>query len=135
MPSRRSTYVSRDAVTEEAYQAWAGPEGSHTKVLAEGKVLVTAMLDDADLDALVYPSANPYGTIGTNLRLSPNTGLPAVTVPVGQAVATDGTVTGGGVNLELLGRDFDEGPLLGLAYALEQATQARTSPALYGPLG
>ncbi|MGO1289357.1 MAG: amidase family protein, partial [Cellulosimicrobium funkei] len=135
VPSRRSTYVSRDAVTEEAYQAWAGPEGSHTKVLAEGKVLVTAMLDDADLDALVYPSANPYGTIGTNLRLSPNTGLPAVTVPVGQAVATDGTVTGGGVNLELLGRDFDEGPLLGLAYALEQATQARTSPALYGPLG
>ncbi len=135
VPSRRSTYVSRDAVTEETYEAWAGPEGSHTKVLAEGKVLVTTMLDDADLDALVYPSANPYGTIGTNLRLSPNTGLPAVTVPVGQAVATDGTVTGGGVNLELLGRDFDEGPLLGLAYALEQATQARTSPALYGPLG
>lgn len=135
VPSRRSTYVSRDAVTEETYQAWAGPEGSHTKVLAEGKELVTAMLDDADLDALVYPSANPYGTIGTNLRLSPNTGLPAVSVPIGQAVESDATVTGGGVNLELLGRDFDEGPLLGLAYALEQATHARTSPALYGPLG
>ncbi|MFI2705364.1 amidase family protein [Cellulosimicrobium composti] len=135
VPSRRSTYVSRDAVTEETYQAWAGPEGSHTKVLAEGKELVTAMLDDADLDALVYPSANPYGTIGTNLRLSPNTGLPAVSVPIGQAVESDATVTGGGVNLELLGRDFDEGPLLGLAFALEQATHARTSPALYGPLG
>ena len=135
VPSRRSTYVSRDAVTEETYQAWAGPEGSHTKVLAEGKELVTAMLDDADLDALVYPSANPYGTIGTNLRLSPNTGLPAVSVPIGQAVESDATVTGGGVNIELLGRDFDEGPLLGLAYALEQATHARTSPALYGPLG
>ncbi|SMF19466.1 Asp-tRNA(Asn)/Glu-tRNA(Gln) amidotransferase A subunit family amidase [Cellulosimicrobium cellulans J34] len=135
VPSRHSTYVSRDAVTEETYQAWAGPEGSHTKVLAEGKELVTAMLDDADLDALVYPSANPYGTIGTNLRLSPNTGLPAVSVPIGQAVESDATVTGGGVNIELLGRDFDEGPLLGLAYALEQATHARTSPALYGPLG
>ncbi|NDO90288.1 hypothetical protein GYH36_12605 [Cellulosimicrobium cellulans] len=135
VPSRRSTYVSRDAVAEETYQAWAGPEGSHTKVLAEGKELVTAMLDDADLDALVYPSANPYGTIGTNLRLSPNTGLPAVSVPIGQAVESDATVTGGGVNLELLGRDFDEGPLLGLAFALERATHARTSPALYGPLG
>ncbi len=134
VPSRRSTYVSRDAVTAETYEAWAGAEGTHTSVLAEGKELVTAMLDDADLDALVYPSANPYGTIGTNLRLSPNTGLPAVTVPIGQAVEADATVTGGGVNLELLGRDFDEGPLLGLAYALEQATHARTSPALYGPL-
>jgi Asp-tRNA(Asn)/Glu-tRNA(Gln) amidotransferase A subunit family amidase len=135
VPSRRSTYVSRSAITEETYQAWAGPAGSHTRVLAEGKQLVTAMLDDADLDALVYPSANPYGTIGTNLRLSPNTGLPAVTVPIGQATAADATVTGGGVNLELLGRDFEEGPLLGLAFALEQATHARTSPALYGPLG
>ena len=135
VPSRRSTYVSRDAITEETYQAWAGPEGSHTKVLAEGKVLVTAMLDDADLDALVYPSANPYGTIGTNLRLSPNSGLPAVSVPIGQAVEADATITGAGVNLEFLGRDFEEGPLLGLAYALEQATHARTSPVLYGPLG
>lgn len=135
VPSRRSTYVSRGAITDATYQAWAGPEGSHTKVLAEGKVLVTDMLDDADLDALVYPSGNPYGTIGTNLRLSPNTGMPAVTVPMGQAIEADGTVPGAGVNLELLGRDFDEGPLLGLAYALEQATHARTTPALYGPLG
>ncbi|ARU53208.1 hypothetical protein CBR64_18975 [Cellulosimicrobium cellulans] len=135
VPSRRSTYVSRAAISEETYLAWAGPDGSHTRVLAEGKDLVTAMLDDADLDALVYPSANPYGTIGTNLRLSPNTGLPAVTVPIGQATAADATVTGGGVNLELLGRDFDEGPLLGLAFALEQSVHARTSPALYGPLG
>jgi amidase len=135
VPSRRTTYVSRDAVTPETYAAWAGPEGSHTKVLAEGRTLVTAVLDDLDLDALAYPSGNPYGTIGTNLRLSPNTGLPAVTVPMGRATEADGTVPGAGVNLELLGRDFAEGPLLGLAYAFEQATHARTSPALYGPLG
>ncbi len=133
--SRQGTYENRAAVTEETYEAWAGPEGTHTAVLAEGKTLVTAMLDDADLDALVYPSGNPYGTIGTNLRLSPNTGLPAVTVPMGQATEADGTIPGAGVNLELLGRDFAEGPLLGLAYALEQATHARTAPALYGPLG
>ncbi|WP_454043817.1 amidase family protein [Cellulosimicrobium sp. Marseille-Q8652] len=134
VPSRRGTYESRGAITEETYQAWAGPEGTHTKVLAEGKTLVTGMLDELELDALVYPSGNPYGTIGTNLRLSPNTGMPAVTVPMGQASATE-AIPDAGVNLELLGRDFDEGPLLGLAYALEQATQARTSPTLYGPLG
>src|SRR6478735_7258335 len=135
VPARRSTYVSRGAITEATYQAWAGLGVTHTKVLAEGKTRVTQMLDGADLDALVYPSGNPYGTIGTNLRLSPNTGLPAVSVPMGQATAADATITGAGVNLELLGRDFAEGPLLGLAFALEQATQARTSPALYGPLG
>lgn len=134
VPSRQGTYVSRDAITSETYEAWAGPEGTHTKVLTEGKTLVTAMLDEADLDALVYPSGNPYGTIGTNLRLSPNTGLPAVTVPMGQASETE-AIPGAGVNLELLGRDFAEGPLLGLAFALEQATHARTAPALYGPLG
>jgi len=135
VPSRKSTYESRDLVTEEQYQAWAGPTGSHTTQLATGKQLVTSMMDAQDLDALVYPSGTPYGTQSTNMRLSPNTGLPAVTVPMGQATAADGTVTGGGVNLEFLGRSFDESTVIGLGYAFEQATHARTSPALYGPLG
>ena len=135
VPSRRSTYVSRDAVTDAQYEAWAGANGSHTTQLAAGKQLVTQMLDDQDLDALVYPSGTPYGTQSTNMRLSPNTGMPAVTVPMGQATAADGTVTGGGVNLEFLGRSFDEGTVIGLGYAFEQATGARTTPALYGPLG
>lgn len=133
VPSRLNTYISRDAITEETYQAWAGPGGSHTTVLAGGKVLVTGMLDSLDLDALVYPSGNPYGTQGTNLRLSPNTGMPSVTVPMGQATAAE-PIPGANVNIELLGRDFAEGTLLGLAYAFEQATHARTAPALYGPL-
>lgn len=135
VPSRRSTYVSRDAVTDAQYEAWAGANGSHTTQLAAGKQLVTQMLDDQDLDALVYPSGTPYGTQSTNMRLSPNTGMPAVTVPMGQATAADGTVTGGGVNLEFLGRSFDEGTVIGLGYAFEQVTGARTTPALYGPLG
>ncbi|MFB3978780.1 hypothetical protein [Microbacterium proteolyticum] len=94
---------------------------------------MTALLNDQGLDALVYPTANPYGTIGTNMRLSPNTGLPAVTVPMGQGTIDEGST--GGVNLEFLGRDFAEGSLLGLAYGFEQASQARTTPAAYGPLG
>ena len=133
VPSRRSTYVSRDAITEQQYLAWAGPEGSHTRALAEGKALVTSMLDDLELEALIYPSGTPYGTQGLNMRLSPNTGMPSVTVPMGQAIEGEDRV-GGNVNLEFLGRDFAEGPLLGLAYAFEQATHARTAPALYGPL-
>lgn len=134
VPGRASNpYGQRAAVTPEAYQAWAGPSGTHTLQLAAGKTLVTKLMDDLSLDAIVYPSGNPYSTIGSNMRLSPNTGLPAVTVPMGW-VAAAGSSPAGNVNLEWLGRDFAEGPLLGLAYAFEQATHARTSPALYGPL-
>ena len=133
--ARTSVYQQRNAVTEEAYQAWAGPTGSHTTQIEAGATLVTAMMNALDLDAIAYPSGTPYGTQSTNMRLSPNTGMPAVTVPMGQAVASDATTTGAGVNLELLGHDYAEGTLLGLAYSFEQATHARTSPALYGPLG
>lgn len=133
VPARLNTYISRDAITPEQYEAWAGPEGSHTRVLADGKVYLTSVLDDLDLDALIYPSGNPYGTQSTNLRLSPNTGMPAISVPMGQATDAE-AIPGANVNLEFFGRDFAEGPLLGLAYAFEQATQARTAPALYGAL-
>jgi len=132
--SRRSVYQQRNAVTDVTYQAWAGPAGSHTLQLAAGKTLVTQLMDDNDLDAIIYPSTNAYGTIGTNMRLSPNTGMPAVTLPMG----TTGAGQGGaavGVNLEWLGRDFSEGTLLGLAYDFEQATHYRTTPTLYPALG
>ncbi|PYY33726.1 amidase family protein [Curtobacterium sp. MCPF17_046] len=135
VPSRKGTYQQRNAITEAQYQAWAGPEGSHTTQIATGKQVVTAMMDAQDLDALVYPSGTPYGTQGTNMRLSPNTGMPAVTVPMGQATAADATITGAGVNLEFLGRSYDEGTVIGLGYGFEQATHARTTPALYPALG
>lgn len=133
--SRQRTYETRAAVTEEEYEAWAGENGTHTLQLADGKTLLHDVLDENALDAIAYPSGTPYGTFQWNMRLSPNTGMPAVTVPAGVATEADGTITGAGVNLELLGRDFDEATLLGLAYALEQAQPARTSPELYGPLG
>ncbi len=135
VPSRKSTYQQRDAITDAQYQAWAGPSGSHTTQIATGKQVVTTMMDTQDLDALVYPSGTPYGTQGTNMRLSPNTGMPAVTVPMGQATAADATITGAGVNLEFLGRSYDEGTVIGLGYGFEQATHARTTPALYPALG
>jgi amidase len=135
VPDRAGTYTARENVTEATYQAWAGPSGSHTAAIATGNTFVTGLLESNDLDAIVYPSAGQYTTISTNLRLSPNTGMPSVTVPMGQSIATDtGAVAGAGVNLEFLGRDYAEGTLIGLGYAFEQATKARTSPVLYGPL-
>ncbi len=96
-------------------------------------MLVTQLMDDNDLDALIYPSTSAYGTIGTNMRLSPNTGMPSVTLPMGSAGAGQGGSTVG-INIEFLGRDFAEGTLLGLAYDFEQATHYRTTPALYPAL-
>ena len=133
VPSRKSTYVQRNAVTDATYQAWAGVDGSHTRQLAAGKTLVTKLMDDSDVDAIVYPSTNSYGTIGTNMRLSPNTGMPAVTLPMGTAGAGQGG-SSVGVNLEWLGRDFSEASILGLAYDFEQATHYRTTPTLYPAL-
>ncbi len=134
--SRNSIYTSRNAVTDAQYQAWAGPAGTHTTAIANGNTTVTQLMNDNALDSLVYPSGSPYGTIGTNMRLSPNTGMPAITVPMGQAIASDGSnpVVGANVNLEFLGRDYDESGIIGLAYAFEQATHARATAPLYGPL-
>ncbi|GIT79813.1 amidase [Leifsonia sp. LS1] len=134
--SRNSIYTSRNNVTDAQYQAWAGPSGTHTTAIATGQATVTQLMNDNGLDSLVYPSGSPYSTISTNMRLSPNTGMPAITVPMGQAAAGDGTnpIVGANVNLEFLGRDYDESGIIGLAYAFEQATHARATAPLYGPL-
>jgi amidase len=127
-----STYVGRNNVTTDTYNTWIG---THTTAIANGETAVNTLMDDNQLDALMYPTGTPYGTQSTNLRLSPNTGMPAITVPMGQAIAADNTTTGAGVNLEFLGKSYAEGPLIGLAYSYEQATQHRTTPALYPALG
>ena len=127
VPAYKSVYSSRDAITAEAYTTWIGTHGS---LIRNGKAYLTGLMDSRDLDAIIYPTALPYTTFNQNLRLSPNTGMPAVTVPAGRTSATE-TLPGAGVNLELLGRDFAEGELLGDAFAFEQATTERTSPVLY----
>jgi Asp-tRNA(Asn)/Glu-tRNA(Gln) amidotransferase A subunit family amidase len=60
--------------------------------------------------------------------LSPQTGFPAITVPVG--FTYDHLPAG----LTFLGRAFSEGPLIRLAYSYEQATHHRMPPALFPPL-
>ena len=83
------------------------------------------------LDALAYPTwANAPRLIGdlntpdgnNSWQLSPPTGFPAVTVPMGYV--RDGLPVG----LQLLGDAWSEGRLIGLAYAYEQATRHRRPP-------
>ena len=77
----------------------------------------------APYDALVYPSiqglaptAGSSPSTGSNNRLSPFSGFPALSMPAGVA-DTDPALP---VGMELLGREFDEAGLLRLAYAYEQ---------------
>jgi Asp-tRNA(Asn)/Glu-tRNA(Gln) amidotransferase A subunit family amidase len=102
--------------------------------LAQG---VLKAMDDGRLDALAYPSwNNPPRLIGdlntphgnNSNRLSPPTGFPAMTVPMGYA---RGTLPAG---LQLLGRPWSEPTLIRIGYAYEQATLHRRPPPSTPPL-
>jgi amidase len=97
--------------------------------LAQG---VLREMDNARLDALVYPTwNNPPRLIGdlntphgnNSNRLSPPTGFPAFNVPMG---FTHGTLPAG---LQILGRPWSEPTLIRIAYGYEQATRHRRAPA------
>ncbi|MFQ5349386.1 MAG: amidase [Thermoanaerobaculia bacterium] len=99
---------------------------------------VLAVMDAAGVDALLYPSwTHPPAHLerpreeykGDNSQLvSPATGMPAITVPMGY---TRGTLPAG---LQILGRRYAEGKLIRIAYAYERATGHRRAPALFPPL-
>ena len=98
-----------------------------------------AAMDDANLDALVYPTwSNPPAPIddavaqyrGDNSQLLvPDAGLPAVTVPMGYWQARLP------VGLQFAGRPYSEGTLIELAYAYEQRTRHRRPPEGFGEPG
>jgi amidase len=94
-------------------------------------------MDDARLDALVYPTSNnpprligdlntPHGN--NSPRLSPFTGFPALTVPMGYA---RGVLP---VGLQILGHPWSEPTLFTIAYSYEQATRHHRPPASTPPL-
>jgi amidase len=102
--------------------------------LAQG---VIDVMDGARVDALVYPTwNNPPRLIGdlnsphgnNSNRLSPPTGFPALTVPMGFA---RGTLPAG---LQVFGRPWSEPSLFKIAYGYEQATRHRRAPASTPPL-
>lgn len=98
---------------------------------------VLAAMDAAEVDVLVYPTYNypprligdESTTYGANSgALSPPTGFPAFNVPMGYSF---GTLPSG---LQLLGRPFDEGTMIEIAYGYEQATRHRRPPESTPPL-
>ncbi|HXB20816.1 MAG TPA: amidase family protein [Candidatus Solibacter sp.] len=92
---------------------------------------VTAAMDKDKLDAVIYPTwsnaprkvGDTKSPAGDNSQiLSPQTGFPAITVPMG---FTYGTLPAG---LTFLGKLFTEPTLIKYAYAYEQATKHRRPP-------
>jgi len=96
-----------------------------------------AAMDRDHLDAVIYPTwSNAPRKVGdmkspdgdNSQVLSPQTGFPAMTVPMG---FTHGTLPAG---LTFLGPLFSEPVLIRLTYAYEQATHHRQAPAGFPPL-
>jgi amidase len=121
--------LSEDVVSRDTGEYW-----EHVARRERLRLTVLQAMADARLDALAYPpirrKANPIGEQqdGTNCRLSAQSGMPAITVPAGF------TADGLPVGIELLGRPWNEGLLLKLAYAYEQATHHRRPPGSAPPL-
>lgn len=91
-------------------------------------------MDAAGIDAIIYPTwSNPPRRVGDSTspagdnsqHLSPHTGFPAITVPMGHTR----TVLPAG--LTFVGRLFSEPELIGFVYAYEQATKHRRVPARF----
>ena len=104
--------------------------------IAFRNALIAAMAKD-HLDAIVYPTwsnaprkvGDTESPAGDNSQvLSPQTGFPAITVPMG---FTHVTLP---VGLTILGPAFGEAALIRYAYDFEQTTQARKDPPLFPQL-
>lgn len=99
---------------------------------------LVAAMDSAGVDALVYPTwrcvpahidrANEEYCGDNSQLVAPATGMPAITVPMG---FTYGDLPAG---LQILGRPYDDGRLLGFAYAYEEGTHRRRPPGGFPPL-
>jgi amidase len=92
---------------------------------------VLRAMDAHQIDAFVYPTwSNPPRKIGdmespagdNSQILSPHTGLPAITVPMG---FVNGNLPAG---MQIVGKLFREADLIKFAYAFEQATKHRRPP-------
>jgi Asp-tRNA(Asn)/Glu-tRNA(Gln) amidotransferase A subunit family amidase len=109
----------------------AGDTAAYEMHLANREALARLLektLDEHKLDALVYPTlrVKPVfvgeGQYGSLCRISAHSGLPAISLPAG--FTPDGLPVG----IELLARPFDDGRLVALGYAWEQAAGPRRPP-------
>ena len=129
---------AREGVNSFLTNAPEGGLGCENAYTAERRVAfreaIENIMDELSLDALIYPSWNYKPAHvdkfqeeyrGDNSQIiSPHTGQPAFTVPMG---FTEASLPAG---LQFLGRIYDEPTLIRLTYAYEQGTLHRQPPVL-----
>jgi len=136
-----SSQFSKDRLTAYASQngRWGNAEAEcgdaylDTKRIAFREAIENVM-DSLNIDALVYPSWNSKPARirffeeeyqgDNNQIISPHTGQPAFTVPMGY------TSTNLPAGIQFLGRMYDEPILIKLAYSYEKGTNHRKQPVL-----
>jgi amidase len=113
------------------------PDVYHNEKKIAFRAAIRAAMAANKVQAIIYPTwsnaprrvGDDKSPAGDNSQvLSPQTGFPAITVPMGY---THGELPAG---LTFLGDAFDEGTLIKFAYAYEQATKHRHAPPQYPPL-
>ncbi len=113
------------------------PDVYHDAPKIAFRTALTAAMAGEHLDAVVYPTwsnaprkvGDMTSPAGDNSQvLSPQTGFPAITVPMG---VTHGNLPAG---LTILGPAFSEATLIRYAYDFEQSTHARQAPPLFPAL-
>lgn len=100
----------------------------------DNKDFTTGTAKGTAYDVLVYPVLQGFNSTsvnsGSNNRLSPFTGFPALAFPAGFTKATASSAIAEPVDFEMIGRAFDEPTLIKLAYAW----QLLATPRLPSPL-
>jgi len=88
-----------------------------------------------NLDAIIYPEQKNLvvkigsaSQSGRNGILAALTGTPVVTVPAGFSEPSQDAPIGVPIGMEILGRPYEEGKLLGIGYAIEQLMKVRRAP-------
>jgi amidase len=116
---------AKGPLTDAAYRK--ARDESRRSAGTEGLI---ATLNREKLDAIVAPSMSPAWPtdhvlgdhfVGAGYGIAAVAGTPSITVPVGDSHGLP-------IGLTLMGRAYSEPQLLAMAYALEQATQARKAP-------
>ncbi len=126
-------------------RAHAGPEHFdeyRTRLLKmhEFRRLLVDVMDQHALDALVYPlqqvlvARHGEANSGRNGFLASMGMLPAINVPAGYSMPLPTAPDGVPIGMDFLGRPFDEGRLIGLAFAWETNGFAPRWPSNVPPL-